>query len=181
MKYLSKGTIIEALASVSDALGTSEDSHELIIAGGAALVLLYDARESTKDVDAVLSDGSVRDAALLVAARLALPNDWLNDGAKGYLHGMARGEVVFQTPALTVRALALPQLLAMKLSAWRDDLDIEDARLLLSKIEGEKDEIWEQVEPYLVPGRELKSRYAFEDLWESEHADSRADRGTDGL
>jgi predicted nucleotidyltransferase len=76
---------------------------------------------------------------------------------------------------LVVRALAPPQLLAMKLSAWRDDLDIEDARLLLSKIEGDRERVWEQVEPYLVPGRELKSEYAFEDLWESEHADPSTD------
>ncbi len=74
-----------------------------------------------------------------------------------------------------VRALAPSQLLAMKLSAWRDDLDIEDARLLLSKIEGDRERTWEQVEPYLVPGRELKSQYAFEDLWESEHADPNTD------
>ena len=107
--------------------------------------------------------------------QLNLPEDWLNDGAKGFLHGIARGEVVFQTQALTVRALAPPQLLAMKLSAWRDDLDIEDARLLLSKIAGNKERIWEQVKPYLVPGRELKSQYAFEDLWDSEHADQSSD------
>ena len=58
----------------------------------------------------------------------------------------------------------------MKLSAWRDDLDIDDARLLLSKIQGDREQVWEQVEPYLVPGRELKASYAFEDLWESRHA-----------
>jgi predicted nucleotidyltransferase len=74
-----------------------------------------------------------------------------------------------------VRTLAPPQLLATKLAAWRDDLDIEDARLLLSKLAGDRDTVWEQVEPYLVPGRELKSRYALEDLWESEHADPSTD------
>jgi len=72
-------------------------------------------------------------------------------------------------------SLAPPQLLAMKLSAWRDDLDIEDARLLLSQIPGDRDRVWKEVQPYLVPGRELKSQYAFEDLWESEHADQNTD------
>ncbi len=139
------------------------------------MVLLYGARESTKDVGAVVSDEPVRIAARKVATQLHLPEDWLNDGAKGFLHGIARGEVVFQSPALIVRALAAPQLLAMKLGAWRDDLDIEDARLLLSKIVGDKASVWEQTEPYLVPGRELKSQYAFEDLWESEHADPSTD------
>ncbi len=174
-RYLSKDDIVEALTSLSAELGRPEDSHELLITGGAALVLLYDARETTKDVDAVVSDEPVRTAARNVAIQLGLPEDWLNDGAKGFLHGIAPGEVVFQSPALVVRALAPPQLLAMKLSAWRDDLDIEDARLLLSKIVGDMESVWQQVEPYLVPGRELKSQYAFEDLWESEHADSSTD------
>jgi len=179
--YLSKDAIIEALTSLSAELELSEDSYELIIAGGAALVLLYGARESTKDVDAVFSDGAVLAAARQVASRLALPEDWLNDGAKGFLHGVARGEVVFQTPVLVVRALAPQQLLAMKLSAWRDDLDIEDARLLLSKIGGGKEEIWGQIEPYIIPGHQLKCHYAFEDLWESENADPNTHRSADEL
>lgn len=174
-EYLSQDDIVKALTSLSAELSRSGSSHELLITGGAALVLLYGARESTKDVDAVVSVEAVRVAARNVATKLGLPEDWLNDGAKGFLHGIARGEVVFQTPALVVRALAPPQLLAMKLGAWRDDLDIEDARLLLSKIEGGRERVWEQVEPYLVPGRELKSQYAFEDLWGSEHADSDTD------
>lgn len=62
----------------------------------------------------------------------------------------------------------------MKLSAWRDDLDIDDARLLMSEIEGTKTQVWEQVEPHLVPGRELKARYAFEDLWESRDGPERS-------
>lgn len=54
----------------------------------------------------------------------------------------------------------------MKLSAWRDDLDIEDARLLLARLPGEKDAVWSSIEPHVVPGRELKARYAFDDIWE---------------
>ena len=50
----------------------------------------------------------------------------------------------------------------MKVSAWRDDLDIEDARLLPSKMAGDKETIWGQVQPYAVPVRELKSQCAFD-------------------
>lgn len=56
----------------------------------------------------------------------------------------------------------------MRLSAWRDDLDIEDARLLLARMDGNRETIWSAVEPHLVHGRELKARYAFDDLWEAE-------------
>lgn len=141
--------------------------------GGAAVVLLYNAREATKDVDVLILGGNdpafVRTAVQRVAGSLGLPDDWLNDAAKGYVHGLALGEVLLDEPALLVRALAPHQLLAMKLSAWRDDVDIEDARLLLSKLSADRDEVWQLVEPHIVPGRETKAYYAFCDLWEAEH------------
>ena len=65
-----------------------------------------------------------------------------------------------------VRAATAEQLLAMKLSAWRDDIDIGDARELLARLQGGAVEIWSRVEPFIVPGRELKARLAFDDLWE---------------
>jgi hypothetical protein len=55
----------------------------------------------------------------------------------------------------------------MKLSAWRDDVDIEDARQLLLSLAGKQQQVWAAVEPYLVPSSELKAQYAFLDLWES--------------
>jgi hypothetical protein len=144
--------------------------EEVLVAGGAALVLMYDARDATRDVD-ICSSGSaaLREAALRVASRLELPEDWLNDGAKGYLQGLLPGKVLLDKPALLVRALGPEQLLAMKLSAWRDDVDISDARLLLDQVQGRRADVWSAIEPFLVPGRELKARYAFDDLWESVH------------
>ncbi len=63
------------------------------------------------------------------------------------------------------------QLLAMKLCAWRDDVDIADARRLLIEIAKESDRAvaWERVVPYLLRGRELKAQFAFDDPWESTH------------
>jgi hypothetical protein len=44
----------------------------------------------------------------------------------------------FESDSLTVRALAPEHLLAMKLCAWRDSVDFDDARLLLSKLTGNR-------------------------------------------
>jgi hypothetical protein len=175
MKLLSRTAILEALEALARELERMgiQTREEIVVAGGAALVLIYNAREATRDVDAfsVVTAGSaiLREAAHRVAAHLGLPEDWLNDGAKGYLHGLLPGEVLFERPSLLVRALAPRQLLAMKLSAWRDDVDIADARLLLPEISGAREDVWSRIEPFLVPGRELKARYAFDDLWESVH------------
>jgi hypothetical protein len=175
MERLTKADILRALQALAAELPAGGTPRELWIVGGAAMVLLFGARETTKDVDALTLDPSgfveLRRAAAAVASGIGLAEDWLNDGAKGYLHGLAPGEVLFSSSALLVRSPAVPQLLAMKLSAWRDDLDIADARLLLSKVPGNRASVWSLVEPHLVPGRELKARYAFDDLWE-------ADRGS---
>jgi hypothetical protein len=73
-----------------------------------------------------------------------------------------------KTTKLIVHSLAPQQLLAMKLMAWRDDQDVADARLLLMKLHGSREEIWRLIEKHLLPGRELKSKYAFEDLCDAE-------------
>jgi len=172
MERLTKEAIRRALEALAAALPPGAAPRELWVVGGAALVLLYGARETTRDVDAFTLDNAaspeLRAAAASVAMKLGLPEDWLNDGAKGYLHGLAPGELLFSAPGLVVRSVAAEQLLAMKLSAWRDDLDVSDARLLLSKLPGDRASVWRQVEPYLVPGRQLKAQYAFDDLWEAD-------------
>lgn len=173
MHSLTRDVILRALSLLAERLPRGEPPVDLILVGGAAMVLLFGTRESTKDVDAFSMDPeaarSVAKAAAHVAATLGLPDDWLSDGAKGYAHGLTLGPVLLDTPTLRVRTTSAAQLLAMKLSAWRDDLDVEDARRLLKECRGRRDDIWQEVEPHVVPGRELKARYAFDDLWESEY------------
>ena len=91
---------------------------ELVLVGGALMVLRFQARESTRDVDvAVLAPAEareVRELARLVAAEQSWPNDWLNDGAKGYLVGLSSGPVVLSAPGIEVRSPSTAQMLAMK-------------------------------------------------------------------
>jgi len=169
---LSAQDIRHAFAALSDELKTQGTSAELVVVGGAALVLLFAARQSTKDVDAyfVRPEASVvRLAAEAVAERLALPEDWLNDGAKGYLLGVTTGDVLFQSANLTVRAASTTQLLAMKLMAWRDAVDRSDARLLLSELPGSAEDVWAAVRVFVPPHLTDKASYAFDDLWETVH------------
>lgn len=146
---------------------------ELTLVGGAVMVLRFNARLSTRDVDAVIllprETRLVREMAKRVAEEQDWPEDWLNDGAKGYLVGISDGPVVFQAPGIEARAPSMEQLLAMKLSAWRDDVDISDARRLLQEVAGgrKQDNVWQSLEPFLVKGDELTAQYAFLDLWES--------------
>jgi hypothetical protein len=166
---------LEALERLGQLAVSRGTKIELALVGGALMVLLYEARESTRDVDAIIlaprEVGIVRELAQTVADERGWPDDWLNDGAKGFLIGLSQGPVVFLAPGIEVRSPSTAQLLAMKLSAWRDDVDIADARRLLQEMPGNRDEIWQSVEPYLVPGDELKAQYAFADLWETLYDD----------
>ena len=111
----------------------------------------------------------MREAAKTVGEERGWPENWINDAAKGYLVGSSEGAIVFEAPGIKVHRPSFAQLLAMKLSAWRDELDISDARRLLREISGTREEVWQAIIPHLVPGNELKAQYAFEDLWEAMH------------
>lgn len=150
-------------------------------------VLQNHARETTHDIDAVFVKPTVariaRELVANVADELNLPEDWLNDNAKGYLHGLSNTVVLFQSQGIIVHRPLTAQLLAMKLAAWRSLVDEADSRLLLSAYIAEQmiankeakptcDEVWNVIHPYVVPGRELKARLALESLFEEENGNA---------
>jgi predicted nucleotidyltransferase len=173
MATFTRKEIAEGIERLGQLAVESGIKIELILVGGALMVLRFRARESTRDVDvAIVAPAEVqkvRELARAVATEHGWPEDWLNDGAKGYLIGLSSGPIVLSAPGIEVRSPGTAQLLAMKLSAWRDDVDINDAARLLEEIEGGRDEIWREVERYLIPGNELKAQYAYADLWELRH------------
>ena len=120
-----------------------------------------------------------------VADELGLPSDWLNDGAKGYVTVKSTGPVLHQSVGIAVRTVALEHLLALKLMAWRDDVDFRDAQRILEALAADPgtdcssaEKILELVDPYFVPSQRMKASYAVEELWEL-HDLARADRGSD--
>jgi hypothetical protein len=163
-------TALRALGQIAQA----ESHHvELFAVGGAVMVLKFNARLATRDVDAVIlapaPASHVRAMVERVADRLGWPADWLNDGAKGYVGADVHGEVLFAAPGITVRCPPMAQMLALKLSAWRDDVDITDAEVVLRAMDGARDVLWSEVAAYLPRGQELKAQYAFDQLWEEIH------------
>jgi hypothetical protein len=173
MATIGKRDVIEALTRLGVLATERGEELELLLLGGSIMVLVFETRLATRDVDIVIlrpADAtSVRAMARVVAAERGWPDDWLNDAAKGFVVNISQGAVVFSAPGILVRRPSFEQLLAMKLCAWRDDVDIADARRLLQELSGDYNEVWERVSPYLQLGRELKAKYAFDDLWEESH------------
>jgi hypothetical protein len=166
---LTKQEITDALKALGQLAVSQGESIELMVVGGAFMVLAYESRLGTKDVDALIitppKTAIVRQLAEQIANERGWSADWLNDAVKGFVRGVSNGEVLLESPGILVRAPSVGQALAMKLSAWRQDVDINDA-LLKQVAHKPKDELFSSLMPYLAPGTELKAQYAFDDLWE---------------
>jgi predicted nucleotidyltransferase len=81
---LTKEQILAALSRLNELLREKEVMGEICIFGGAAMVLAFDARESTRDVDAIFAPKQdVILSAEQVAQEFGFEIDWLNEGVKG--------------------------------------------------------------------------------------------------
>jgi hypothetical protein len=124
--------ILEHLQALDVELGRRDVKGEVCLYGGAVMCLVFRARPSTKDVDAVFEPAAtIRDAARIVAERADLPPDWLNDAVKGFVTEHPR-QVFIQMPNLAVYVADADYLLAMKAMAARiDGTDNADIRFLI--------------------------------------------------
>ena len=149
---------------------------ELHVSGGAAMVLAFDARAATRDVDALFEpDDQVLEAAREVAEELGLPRSWLNNQASAYVSGRAgRGTPVFDHPSLRVMTTPPEHLLAMKVRAARAARDAGDVRLLLDRLELRDLAAVEAVVARYFPDEPLgdRSRLLLEDLLADRPTDS---------
>ena len=167
---LTRDDIHAALKAVAAGLERRGLSGELCLFGGSVMVLVYAARVATKDVDALFQPASaIREIAAQVAAAQSLPDDWLNDGVKGYLS--ARHEVTAdelpQFPSLKLTMPVPEYLLAMKCLAARlggaagEPSDVEDIRTLINELRIKTSgEVLDLVSRYYPAGRiPVKTQY----------------------
>jgi hypothetical protein len=79
--------LLEAFGELGRMAWAEHATIEIAIYGGSALMMIYDWRAATKDVDGVFENDReiVRRLAAVVAENHGWPADWLNDGVKGFL------------------------------------------------------------------------------------------------
>ena len=98
---------------------------EIILIGGASLLINYGFREMTYDMDAIIkSSGAMKDAINTVGDRLGLPVRWLNTdfvNTNSYTPRLAEYSKYYKTFAniLQIRTVSAEYLVAMKLMAGR--------------------------------------------------------------
>ena len=116
---------------------------EMAVFGGAAMILAWDMRRMTSDVDAVVRDagqsGFVRREAVRIAADRGWDADWLNDAVKGFVRSEQSLEALpmfahDERGGLRLYAPSPQYMLAMKCLSMRlgaDSSDKDDIVLLL--------------------------------------------------
>lgn len=112
---------------------------DLVLVGGAAMILHFGARRATRDIDMLVLRGDLaelRQAVKALTRERDLPENWMTDAAKGFAdilppdfyHRLTPLDFPFQH--LRLYALGLPEQTAMKIVALREQ-DLEDLELLM--------------------------------------------------
>ena len=98
---------------------------ELIVVGGASILLNYNFRNSTTGIDAyVVTGSSIKDAIVRVAEKCNIPYDWINSDfvkTSSYSDKLAEVSKHYNTynQVLAVRTIQAEYLVAMKLESLR--------------------------------------------------------------
>ncbi|MEW6302017.1 MAG: hypothetical protein AB1705_01005 [Verrucomicrobiota bacterium] len=172
---LPREKILEALKRLSDCLKRDGIQGEICLLGGTAMVLAFKARVATKDVDAIFHPTqSIRAAAREVQEELALPDNWLNDGAKGFISTQheVNDQDLPQFENLRVTAPTAEYMLAMKCMASRipgqpgDHGDVDDIKFLVKQLRlGTVEAVNSVVEKYYPAAQiPIRAKYLIEDV-----------------
>ncbi len=143
---------------------------EIYLVGGAVMCLALEAREATRDVDAMFRPTRVvREAAARAAVKAGMPADWLNDAVKGYLSPRGDFDHFLDLGHLKVFVARPSYLLAMKCAAMRlgeEFHDLDDVRYLLRYLDvSSSDEALGIVTRYFDEAQlPPKTRFALEEL-----------------
>lgn len=176
-----RSELTQAFALLAERLERKQVVGHVHVIGGAAMLLAYDSRVITRDVDALFApDGPIVEAAREVANQMNWPRSWLNNQASTYMSRTpGEGAVVFDHPYLQVVATPADHLLAMKVLAARSVRDREDIELLLERLKiTSAATVWDTVGRFF-PDTEIpnRSRLLIDDLMVRDRGH---DRGRDG-
>jgi hypothetical protein len=143
-----RAVLLQAFQELGQRAFDEGKTIEIAIYGGSALMLTYDWRLATKDVDAVFEADrqTVRRLAADIAEAHGWSSDWLNDGVKGFLSARdSEAKSLLGTypsdaaPGLRVMVANPAYLFAMKCRAMRiggmeASADVDDIRQLAAEL-----------------------------------------------
>jgi hypothetical protein len=157
-RELTRELVERALRRLGELAVANGIQLEVALYGGTAMMLAYNQRIITNDVDAVVIPAeSATPFVRQVAEELSLHERWLNDDVRVYLgtRGQTRAlEKFSDMPGIRVNVATAGYLLAMKALACRDALpgyegDLGDLEYLIKKMNIKRvDDIQKHVDRY---------------------------------
>lgn len=167
---LSNKEIDKYLLEINEYLKEDDNTGEIVLAGGAVMALIYGARESTRDVDALFKPSTeMRNIIEKVAKKNKLSSDWLNDSVKGFFTDKMNTIVYKEYSNLVIYALDTEAMLALKLTSARfDSKDQEDSIFLMKCLNIKNiDQLYKIVDKYIPKNRKtINSHYFIQDTFE---------------
>lgn len=171
MTCISKKQILRYLEELSLAMEKKGLKGEILLFGGAAMVLAFDARSSTKDVDAIFRPKKeIYAISKEIAGRHHLPEGWLNDSVKGFIRSdFFKQNLFIRYSNLSIYIPEPQYLLAMKCMSMRigvESSDIDDIKTLLKYLKIKKAEaVFQLVEKYYPQNKiPQKTFYAIDEI-----------------
>jgi hypothetical protein len=144
---LSQIDLEEALTELGRLLREDGYIVDIALFGGAAMILAFEAKRMTRDVDAVVLGEADAKRQLIDKARhlgdeKGWDRDWINDGVKGFVSATPENRFLRSYPSegeagLRIFVPSPRYMLAMKLLAMRfdaDKSDIDDIRSLAGRV-----------------------------------------------
>jgi hypothetical protein len=164
---LTKEQMFKYFCLINDELKILNIKGEILLTGGASMCLVHEARDMTKDIDALYEPKTVINSIIQkISADNNIPNNWLNDGVKGFLGNNVPQENFVSFSNLKVFSITADYLLAMKmLSARYQSEDLADIIFLMNKLNiNTKEKAYEILLKYFDETQILpKSMYTIEE------------------
>ncbi len=116
---------LKAVAKEYRKISGKDVPAELILVGGASVLINYGFRNMTTDIDAlIIAASSMKDAINSVSDRYDLPNGWLNadfENTSSYTPRLVQFSEYYRTYSniVTIRTVSAEYLIAMKLRSGR--------------------------------------------------------------
>jgi hypothetical protein len=160
--------IRELFSALNDELAKKPVIGEIGLCGSTVMCLVFQTRKATKDVNAIFEPArQIREAAKAISSAFDVPEDWLNDAAKGYFLSEPPRMPVLNLSHLRAWAPGPDYMLAMKcFSARFDTHDRDDVTFLIKHLKlTQSKQVFDIIKKYcperLVPA---KTRFLVEEL-----------------
>ena len=178
---LSRDDILRGLGRLNTLAKAADVIVDIAVYDGAALVIAYNARVMTRDVDAVIHGNVtfIKQACRIIAEEEGWPDGWLNDGVKGFISASEALEPMLAEgggdgEGVRVYVPTAEYLFAMKCMAMRPEgvdgsHDISDIKFLANEIGIESaGQAFEMIEQF-YPASKIppKVRFGVEEILET--------------